>query len=64
MKKQEENQEEKIKELDEKLEAVERLICKHSQILSTMDSVLRPIVIEWKEDKEGENIVSRMIVDD
>ena len=57
------DQEDNFKGLKQQVSDVERLVCMHSKILHAMEFNLHPMFIEWKESKEDENVISRMILD-
>jgi len=48
---------------EERIIKLEKLICDHTIILNAIDLRIRPMVLEWEENQEDENIVSRMILD-
>ncbi len=57
------DQERRIRELEEYVLRIERLVVKQTLILKAMDRHLRPMYFDWKEQNEEQNMVSRMVLD-
>jgi len=49
------DQEEKIKELEQKIADVERVVCKTAHVLKVMSASLEPMFLEWRDEKENNN---------
>jgi len=56
------DQERRIRELEEYVLRIERLVVKQTLILKAMDRHLRPMYFDWKEQNEEQNMVSRMVL--
>jgi len=48
---------------EERIDKLEKLFCKHTAILNDIDFRIRPIVLEWEENKEDCYFSTRMILD-
>jgi len=49
---------------EERIIKLEKLICNHTIILNAIDLRIRPMVLEWEENRENEYSVTRMILDE
>ena len=47
------DQEEKIKELEQRIVDVERVACRTAVVLKKMSTSLEPIFLEWRDEKEN-----------
>ena len=46
-------QEEKIKELEQRIADIERVVCKTAFVLKKMSTSLEPMFLEWRDGKEN-----------
>jgi len=49
------NQDEKIKELEQKITDIERVVSKTAFALRNMSTSLEPMFLEWRNEKENNN---------
>lgn len=56
------DQERRIRELEEYMLRIEKIVVKQTLILKNMDRNLRPMYLDWKERNDEENMVSRMVL--
>jgi len=56
------DQERRIRELEEYVLRIERRVVKQALILDGMDRHLRPMYLDWKEQNEEQDMVSRMVL--
>ena len=46
------NQEEKIREMEQKIEDIERTVCKTACALKMMSVSIEPMFLEWRKNKD------------
>ena len=47
------DQEEKIKELAQKIDDIERVVCTTAKVIKLMSTSLEPMFLEWRDEKEN-----------
>ena len=45
------NQDEKIKELTQKIDDIERVMCTTAKVIKLMSTALEPMFLEWRDEK-------------